>query len=111
MKEKELVGEGKKPFFLKRSEVKKQLLVNQFEGMKKRQVDKVIERKEKEDCGQGEERVADGEEGISRLTKIHQVRRHKRRCLILVWLFFMKVLPSMTLSMPSGDTYHLHLIS
>jgi ribosomal RNA-processing protein 36 len=46
-KEKELVSKGKKPFFLKKSEVKKKLLVEQFEGMKKRQVDKVIERRRK----------------------------------------------------------------
>jgi ribosomal RNA-processing protein 36 len=47
VREKELVGQGKKPYFLKRGEVKKQLLVDQFKGMKKKQVDKAIERKRK----------------------------------------------------------------
>ncbi|KAI0133044.1 DUF947-domain-containing protein [Hypoxylon sp. NC0597] len=44
--EKELVKQGKKPFYLKKSEQKKQLLVDRFAGMKK-QVDRVIERKRK----------------------------------------------------------------
>ncbi|KAI1138845.1 DUF947-domain-containing protein [Hypoxylon sp. FL0543] len=45
--EKELVKQGKKPFYLKRSEQKKQLLVDRFSGMKKKQVDRVIERRRK----------------------------------------------------------------
>lgn len=45
--EKELVKQGKKPFYLKKSEQKKRLLVDQFQGMKKGQVDKVIERRRK----------------------------------------------------------------
>jgi ribosomal RNA-processing protein 36 len=50
-RERELVSQGKKPFFLKRSEVKKQLLVDQFAGMKKGQVDRAIERKRKKIAG------------------------------------------------------------
>lgn len=46
-REKELVKQGKKPFYLKRSEQKKRALVEQFKGMKKKQVDKVIERRRK----------------------------------------------------------------
>ncbi|KAK4250736.1 hypothetical protein C7999DRAFT_28821 [Corynascus novoguineensis] len=46
-KEKELVRQGKTPFYLKRSEQKKRALVEQFQGMKKKQVDKVIERRRK----------------------------------------------------------------
>jgi ribosomal RNA-processing protein 36 len=46
-KEKELVKEGKKPFYLKKAERKNRLLVEQFKSMKKRQVDKAIERKRK----------------------------------------------------------------
>ncbi|KAK4233601.1 hypothetical protein C8A03DRAFT_19352 [Achaetomium macrosporum] len=46
-KEKELVKQGKKPFYLKRSEQKKRLLVDQFQNMKKKQVDKAIERRRK----------------------------------------------------------------
>ncbi|PSS02454.1 hypothetical protein BD289DRAFT_478830 [Coniella lustricola] len=47
--EKELVKEGKKarPFYLKKSEQKKQLLVNQFTGMSERQREKAIEKKRK----------------------------------------------------------------
>lgn len=48
-REKALVREGKKaaPFYLKRSEQKKQLLVDRFAGMKKGQVDHTIERRRK----------------------------------------------------------------
>lgn len=46
-REKELVKEGKTPFYLKKSEQKKQLLLDRFAGMKKGQVDKVIQRKRK----------------------------------------------------------------
>ncbi|RYP25911.1 hypothetical protein DL768_011675 [Monosporascus sp. mg162] len=46
-REKELVKQGKKPFYLKKSEQKKQLLMDRFAGMKKKQVDRTIERKRK----------------------------------------------------------------
>jgi len=49
-REKELVKEGKKPFYLKKSEQKSRLLVERFKGMKKRQVDKAIERRRKKDA-------------------------------------------------------------
>ncbi|KAI0205388.1 hypothetical protein F4808DRAFT_448373 [Astrocystis sublimbata] len=45
--EKDLVAQGKKPFYLKKSEQKKQLLLDRFAGMKKKQVDKTIERRRK----------------------------------------------------------------
>ncbi|KAI0977305.1 hypothetical protein F4678DRAFT_412508 [Xylaria arbuscula] len=45
--EKELVAQGKKPFYLKKSEQKKQLLLERFAGMKKKQVDRSIERRRK----------------------------------------------------------------
>ncbi|KAH7032957.1 uncharacterized protein B0I36DRAFT_241102 [Microdochium trichocladiopsis] len=45
--EKELVKQGKTPFYLKKAEQKKQVLVDRFAGMKKGQVDKAIERKRK----------------------------------------------------------------
>ncbi|KAL8404117.1 hypothetical protein RB594_009105 [Gaeumannomyces avenae] len=50
-KEKELVRQGKKPFYLKRSEQKKMLLMDQYAGMSKGQVDKAIERKRKKVAG------------------------------------------------------------
>ncbi|KAF2672023.1 DUF947-domain-containing protein [Microthyrium microscopicum] len=46
-KEKELVRQGKKPFFLKNSDVKKQVLVKRFEGLSEGKRDKVIEKKRK----------------------------------------------------------------
>lgn len=46
-KEKELVAQGKQPFYLRKSEQKKQLLMNRFADMSKSQVDKAIERKRK----------------------------------------------------------------
>lgn len=50
-KEKELVKQGKTPFYLKKSEQKKRVLVDQFQGLKKKQVDKVIERRRKKVAG------------------------------------------------------------
>ncbi|OTB07838.1 hypothetical protein M426DRAFT_71586 [Hypoxylon sp. CI-4A] len=46
-REKELVKQGKTPFYLKKSEQKKRMLVDRFDGLKKRQVDRVIERRRK----------------------------------------------------------------
>ncbi|KAH6655066.1 hypothetical protein BKA67DRAFT_559405 [Truncatella angustata] len=48
-KEKELVKQGKTPFYLKKSEQKKRVLVERFQGMKKRQVDKAIVRRRKKE--------------------------------------------------------------
>ncbi len=44
-REKGLVRQGKKPFYLKRSEQKKQLLVDRFAEMKPSQVDKAVEKR------------------------------------------------------------------
>ena len=41
------VAEGKKPFFLKKGEIKERALKERFKGMKSKQVDKVIERRRK----------------------------------------------------------------
>ncbi|KAH0493791.1 hypothetical protein TgHK011_000442 [Trichoderma gracile] len=46
-KEKELVAQGKQPFYLRKSEQKKQLLLNRYANMSKGQVDRAIERKRK----------------------------------------------------------------
>lgn len=43
--EKEKIERGKKPFYLKKADQKKLALVERFEGMKGKQVDKVIERR------------------------------------------------------------------
>ena len=50
-KEKELVKQGKTPFYLKRSEQKKRVLVEQFQGMKKKDADRAIERRRKKVAG------------------------------------------------------------
>ncbi|KAF4585492.1 pre-rRNA processing protein [Ophiocordyceps camponoti-floridani] len=49
--EKELVAQGKKPFYLKRSERKKTLLTKRYEVMTERQVDKAIEKRRKKIAG------------------------------------------------------------
>ncbi|KJZ75576.1 hypothetical protein HIM_05039 [Hirsutella minnesotensis 3608] len=49
--EKELVAQGKKPFYLKKSAQKERLLTQRFEGMSKGQVDKAIQRKRKKVAG------------------------------------------------------------
>ena len=46
-REKELVKQGKTPFYLKKSEQKKRVLLDQFASMKKGQVDRAIERRRK----------------------------------------------------------------
>lgn len=45
--EKEKIEKGKKPFYLKKADQKKLALVEKFEGMKGKQIDKVIERRRK----------------------------------------------------------------
>jgi ribosomal RNA-processing protein 36 len=45
--EKELVAQGKKPFYLKKAEQKKQLILEQYKGLKGKQLDHVIERRRK----------------------------------------------------------------
>lgn len=50
-KEKDMVAQGKTPFYLKKSEQKKQLLLNRYEKMSKGQVDRAIERKRKKVSG------------------------------------------------------------
>jgi ribosomal RNA-processing protein 36 len=45
--EKELVKQGKKPFYLKKSEQKKRVLLEQYGNLKGKQLDRVIERRRK----------------------------------------------------------------
>ncbi|KAK3997672.1 hypothetical protein QBC44DRAFT_376678 [Cladorrhinum sp. PSN332] len=49
--EKELVKQGKTPYYLKKQELKKKVLEETFKGMKKGQVDKAIERRRKKVAG------------------------------------------------------------
>jgi ribosomal RNA-processing protein 36 len=46
-----MVKTGKKPFYLKKSDVKKQALVKKFEGMKGKDRDKAIERRRRKLAG------------------------------------------------------------
>ncbi|KAF2419902.1 DUF947-domain-containing protein [Tothia fuscella] len=50
-KEREMIEQGKKPFYLKRSEQKKQALVERFGGMKEKEKNRVIERRRKKLSG------------------------------------------------------------
>jgi len=68
--EKELVRQGKKPFYLKQSELKKRALVDRFAGMSERQVEKTIGKrrkkaaaKERRDVGPLVRRERGGNEG------------------------------------------------
>ncbi|KAL7816968.1 hypothetical protein V8C44DRAFT_322128 [Trichoderma aethiopicum] len=57
-KEKELVAQGKQPFYLRKSEQKKQLLLNRYANMSKGQVDRAIERKRKKVAGKEKKELA-----------------------------------------------------
>lgn len=46
-KEIEAVKGGKNPYFLKKAEIKKQVLVKTFEGLSEKKVEKVMERRRK----------------------------------------------------------------
>ncbi|KAH0409113.1 hypothetical protein KCU90_g21220, partial [Aureobasidium melanogenum] len=46
-KEKEAIAQGKNPFYLKKSEQKKQALVNKFDSMKSKDRERLIERRRK----------------------------------------------------------------
>ncbi|POR33348.1 rRNA biogenesis protein RRP36 [Tolypocladium paradoxum] len=65
--EKELVAQGKKPFYLKKSEQKKQLLTQRFESMSKGQVDRAIERKRKKVAGKEKKELG----SLQRVTNRH----------------------------------------
>lgn len=57
-KEKELVAQGKTPFYLKKAALKKKVLVDRFENMSKKQVDKAIMRKRKKVAGKEKKELA-----------------------------------------------------
>ena len=62
-KEKELIKQGKKPFFLKKSEQKRLALVERFKGLKGKQVERVMERKRKKKAGRERKNMPDGRRG------------------------------------------------
>lgn len=62
--EKELVRQGKKPFYLKRTEQKKRVLLDQFRELKGRQVDHVIERRRKKLEGKEKKKLPFARRGV-----------------------------------------------
>lgn len=60
MREKELVKQGKKPFYLKKAELQRRALVERFEGLGEKQVDKVIERRRKKKAAAERKRIPEG---------------------------------------------------
>ncbi len=65
-REKELVKQGKKPFYLKKAELQRRALVERFEGMGEKQVDKVIERRRKKMAAMERRRIPEGRRGSKR---------------------------------------------
>ena len=63
-KERELIREGKKPFYLKRGEQRKMALVERFEGMKGKEAEKVIERRRKKKAQRERRGMPEGRRGI-----------------------------------------------
>lgn len=55
--EKELVKQGKQPFYLKKAEQKKRVLLDQFGGLKGRKLDHVIERRRKKQEGREKKKM------------------------------------------------------
>ncbi|MCJ1293475.1 rRNA biogenesis protein rrp36 [Xylographa carneopallida] len=59
-REKEAVEKGKKPFYLKKGEQKKLVLVKKFEEMEEKKVERVIERRNKKKAGKERKGMPDG---------------------------------------------------
>ncbi|EPQ67669.1 Bgt-5331 [Blumeria graminis f. sp. tritici] len=55
--EKALVKQGKQPYYLKKSEQKKQILLDRFAGLKGKQLDRVIERRRKKVDGREKKKM------------------------------------------------------
>ena len=61
--EKEKVRQGKKPFYLKKADQKQLALVEQFKGMKGKQVEKAIEKRRKKQAGKLRKFMPDARRG------------------------------------------------
>lgn len=61
--EKQKIGQGKRPFYLKKADQKRMALVERFEGMKGKQVDKVIERRRKKMAAKERKGMPDARRG------------------------------------------------
>jgi ribosomal RNA-processing protein 36 len=62
--EKELVKQGKKPFYLKKAEQKKRMLLDQYGQLKGKQLDRVIERRRKKTEGKEKKRMPFSRRGM-----------------------------------------------
>lgn len=62
-KEKKLIKHGKKPFYLKKSEQKKLVLVERFKRLKGKQVELAMERKRKKKAGRERKNMPDVRRG------------------------------------------------
>lgn len=61
--EKEKIEQGKRPFYMKKGDQKKMALVERFDGMKGKQVDKVIERRRKKKTAKERKGMPDARRG------------------------------------------------
>lgn len=59
-RERELVKQGKKPFYLKKAELQRRVLVERFEGLGEKQVEKVIERRRRKTAAKERKRIPEG---------------------------------------------------
>jgi len=62
--EKELVKQGKQPFYLKKAEQKKRVLLDQYSGLTGKQLDRVIERRRKKVEGKEKKKMPFARRGI-----------------------------------------------
>jgi ribosomal RNA-processing protein 36 len=62
--EKEAVRQGKKPFYLKKAEQKKRVLLDQYGDLKGKQLDRVIERRRKKVEGKEKKRIPFARRGV-----------------------------------------------
>jgi ribosomal RNA-processing protein 36 len=62
--EKELVKQGKNPFYLKKAEQKKRVLLDQFGSLKGKQLDRVIERRRKKVEGKEKKNMPFSRRGV-----------------------------------------------
>lgn len=61
--EKQKIGRGKRPYYLKKADQKRMALVQRFEGLKGKQVDKVIERRRKKIAAKERKGMPDARRG------------------------------------------------
>ncbi|KAL8843104.1 MAG: hypothetical protein Q9170_000234 [Blastenia crenularia] len=65
-KEKEMIKQGKKPFYLKKGEQKKLALIQRFENMQGKQLDKVIQRRRRKKASKEKRDMPDERRAIDR---------------------------------------------